>query len=270
MVGDDVPRWLGLLGRKALFFWNARESSNNKELSYFTGLSCVTRHYRWWFGALCCLAAGAVAAAPRAAGTLRILSLLAGYWLAVALFFVTARYRLPLVPFLALPAAGLLAGLPALLRARGRSAATVLAVMALTAAAVFPPWFGFGRRAIDHDFQLGQIYLMRGDPAAARERLLRSLESEEAVQADVRNSLGAARFALGDFAGAEAEYRAALREGEFAEVWFNLGVVYEAMGPVRTGDAVRAYRRSLEINPLEGRAAANLDYLLRRGASGAD
>lgn len=269
-IGGDIPRWLGLLGRKALFFWNARESGNNKDLSYFTGLSPVTRYYRWWFGTLLCLAMGAIGAAPRAAGTRRIISLLSGYWLAVALFFVTARYRLPLIPFLAIPAAALLAGLPALLRDRHRSAVSAAAAMAVTAAMVFPPWFGFGQAGIDHHFQLGQVYLMRGEPAAATEHLLRSLESGEAVTADVRNSLGAAQFALGDLAGAEEEYRAALREGEFAEVWFNLGVVYEAMGPSRTGDAVYSYRRALEINPLEGRAAANLDYLLRRGRSQPD
>lgn len=260
-ISRDISGWAGLLGRKALFFWNARESSNNKELSFFAAASPVTKGYRWWFGLLACLAAAGLVSFPSAAGSLRILSLLLGYWLAVALFFVTARYRLPLVPFLAIPAASFLAVLPGLAASGGRRAAAAAAAGLLAAAVVFPPWFGFGRQKIDYDFQLGQVYLMRGEPAVAREHLLRALRKGITGAADVHNSLGAASFALDDLEGAEGHYREALRSGQFAEVYLNLGIVYEAMTPPRTGEAVRAYRRALELNPLEGRASANLAYI---------
>ena len=49
-------RWLRLLGTKTVLFLNAAESSNNKALGHFTAVSFPVRHYRWWFGALVCLA----------------------------------------------------------------------------------------------------------------------------------------------------------------------------------------------------------------------
>jgi tetratricopeptide (TPR) repeat protein len=266
-IAADPVRWLGLLARKALFFLNARESSNNKDLPYFTGQSPVTRYYRWWFGILFCLAAGAMASTPRAAGTLRLASLFTGCWAAVTIFFVTARYRLPLVPFVAIPASAFLAGLPRLLRSGRRKLRLPAVAVPLAALAVFPPWFGYGGRQIDHDFQMGQILLMRGEAEGAERHLIRALGKKGGEQADILNSLGAARFAEGDLEGAERHYLAALFEGEFSEVWFNLGVVYEAMGPSRKGEALRAYRRALEINPLERRAAANRDHLLRQNGS---
>ncbi len=263
-------RWLRLLGAKTAIFFNAAESSNNKALRHFTAVSFPVRHYRWWFGALVCLAAlGCVTRPGR--GALALTSIVAGYAASVALFFVAERYRLPLVPLLT-PAAA--AGAGELLQAlRSRDLARAGLLLALAGAVgcgVFPDWFGAGRERIDPDFQMGQVYLMRGEADRALEHLERA-RAAAPDDPDVHNSLGAAHFRRGDLDAAEAAYRAALGAGDFGEVWYNLGIVAERRGPGSAAAAAAAYRRALAVNPGEVRARANLEALeAGAGAAAAD
>jgi tetratricopeptide (TPR) repeat protein len=131
----------------------------------------------------------------------------------------------------------------------------------LAGVVALPAHFGTGSGRIDPDFQMGQVYLMRGEQTRALEHLLRAQERAPG-DPDVANSLGAARYGQGDWEGAVRDYRRALEQGEFAEVYFNLGVVLERMGTERRGEALESYRRSLEINPLGIRARENLRALL--------
>ncbi len=260
-IARNPAGWIGLLGRKFALFWNAYESSNNKELSYFTAHSPPVMYYRWWFGFLVCLAAAGIVGSPGRSSRVLLISLLGGYSLAVALFFVTARYRLPLVPFLGLLAAsGFVEAGRALRRGEMRKMVSMVLAGLLAGVIVLPAHFRGEQGRIDPDFQMGQIFLMRGEQARAREHLLRA-QKRAPGDPDVANSLGAARYGQSDWEGAEREYRRALEQGEFAEVYFNLGVVLERMGRSRRGEAREAYRRSLEINPLGGRARENLRAL---------
>ena len=253
-------RWLTLLGKKTVLFFNAVESSNNKALDRFTACSFPVRHYRWWYGVLGCLALAGVVARPVRA-VAGFTSFVAGFGLSVILFFVSDRYRLPLVPLLA-PAAG--AGAGAILDAlRARRTSRAIGLAAVSAAAgffVFPDWLGAAHERIDADFQLAQVFLMRKEP----ERALASLAKARAADPrnpDVLNSLGAARDLTGDLDGAETAYRQALELGEFGEVWFNLGVVAEQRGTGYRGTAAECYRRAIAINPADGRPRANLAAL---------
>lgn len=263
VIAADPSRWMGLLAAKSLLFWNAFESSNNKRLEHFTNVSFPSRHYRGWFGALVCLGFAGLVVIVRGRPLLPLVSLLAGYWLAVTLFFVSARYRLPIVPFLAMTASAAAVELSGWVRSgRGRRAA-LAATALLAAVAVFPSWLAVGDDRIDPDFQMGQVFLGRGEPDRAEAHLLRSME-EEKGNADVLNSLGAVSFARGEWSKAEEYYLAALGKGDFSEIHYNLGVVYERMDPPRRREALDAYRRSLERNPLEAGARANMEYLLGR------
>jgi tetratricopeptide (TPR) repeat protein len=259
-IGAAPGRWLRLLGVKAALFANAAESSNNKALGRFTGVSFPVRHYRGWFGALLCLALVGIAA-RRGPGAVFLALTTAGFAVSVALFFVTERYRLPLVPLLASAAAAGAGELWRAVRAREHRRALALAALGAAAAlAVFPDWFGAGTERINADFQLAQVFLMRGEPARALEAAERA-RAADPRDPDVLNSLGAARVGLGDLDGAEAAYRAALGLGDFAEVWFNLGVVAEKRGAGGRAAAIACYRRALEINPVDPRSRANLAAL---------
>jgi len=252
--------WLRLLWAKTALFVNAAESSNNKALGHFTAASFPVRHYRWWYGVLVCLALPGLATRP-ARTVACFASIIAGFGVSVVLFFVSERYRLPIVPLLA-PAAAAGAGelILAVRSRRGLRAAGLAALCAVAGLGVFPDWFGAGRERIDADFQMGQIFLMRHEP----ERALGSLQKAHDANPqnpDVLNSLGAARVSSGDLDGAETAYRQALALGDFAEIWFNLGVIAERRGPGHGATAAACYRRAIEINPADGRPRANLAAL---------
>jgi tetratricopeptide (TPR) repeat protein len=257
----EPGRWLRVLGVKALLFANAAEASNNKALDHFTAVSPAVRHYRGWYGALVCLAGVGLVARRREPGARFLAWTLGGFAFSVFVFFVAERYRVPVVPLLAVAAgAALVEAARAARERQWRSLARLAAGSLALAALVFPDPWGAGVERIDARFQMAQIHLMRGEPAAAARYLEQALAAGPA-DPDVLNSLGAARFQLKDYAGAEESYRAALRLGDFSEVWFNLGVVAEARGPEHRAAARDAYRRALAINPGDGRARANLAYL---------
>lgn len=259
-IGAAPGRWLRLLGKKTALFFTAAESSNNKALAHFTAVSFPVRHYRWWYGALVCLALVGAVARP-GAGTVFFGAVAAGISASVVLFFVSERYRLPLVPLLA-PAAA--AGAQELFAARrsgnAHRAAALAALCGIAALVVFPDWLGAGRERISADFQMGQVYLMRDEPQRAIEALELARVAAP-TDPDVLNSLGAARMRLGDLEGAEAAYREALALGEFGEVWFNLGIVAERRGADSLDEAAARYRRAIAINPIDPRPRANLAAL---------
>ena len=252
--------WLRLLGAKAALFMNAAESSNNKALEYFTAISFPVRYYHWWFGFLVCLALPALVTRP-GRGAICYVFVIAGFGVSVVLFFVSERYRLPIVPLLA-PAAA--AGAGAVLHAiRSRNGLRATGLTALCAAAglgIFPDWHDAGRERIDADFQMGQVYLMRSEPQRALESLEKARASDPR-NPDVLNSIGAARVGSGDLDGAETAYRQALELGDFGEIWFNLGILAERRGAGHGAAAKECYRRAIAINPADGRSKANLAAL---------
>jgi Tfp pilus assembly protein PilF len=271
-AGEEIAaapwHWLRLLGVKAALYFNAAEASNNKALAHFTAVSVPVRHYRGWYGALVCLAVVGCAVCP-GRGSLFLALLTAGFAASVVLFFVTERYRLPLVPLLATAAAAGALGLLRALRSRERRTLAALSVLGGAAAlAVFPDWFGAGTERINADFQMGQIHLMRGEPDRALAHLVRA-RAADPQDPDVLNSLGAAHVQRGDLDAAEAAYQAALALGEFGDVWYNLGVVAERRGARYHPLAAERYRRALVVNPTESAARANLETLGRGEGPGA-
>jgi len=257
-------RWLKLLGTKTVLFLNAAESGNNKALEQFTAVSFPVRHYRWWFGALICLALAGLVTRTRSTAVV-FLSVTAGFGLSVILFFVSGRYRLPLVPLLAPAAAAGVGEVLHAIRSRNRlRAAGLTALCGAAVLGVFPDWLGAARERINANFQMGQVFLMRSEP----KRALAALESARAVEPqnpDVLNSIGAARVSLGDLNGAETAYRQALELGDYGEIWFNLGVVAERRGAGHIAAAAACYRRAIAINPADGRPRANLSALAASG-----
>ncbi len=253
-------KWLRLLGTKAALFLGAAESSNNKALARFTGVSFPVRYYRGWYGVLVCFAFLGFVTRP-GRGAVFLGGLTTGFAVSVVIFFVTERYRLPIVPLLATAAAAGAGELVLTVRSRdGCRFFMLAAVLAATALVVAPDWFGAGRERISAEFQMGQVYLMRGEPERAI-AVLELARCSNPQDPDVLNSLGAALFRIGDLDRAEDAYRTALTLGDFGEVWFNLGVVAERRGPAHLTEAAALYRRALDVNPVDSRARANLAAL---------
>ena len=140
-ITSDPWDWLPLLGRKLALLSNATESLDTESQETYAEWSTPVRlaAHVGHFGILVPLAAFGVWAAWPQRKRLGILyAMTLAYAVSVVIFYVFARYRFPMVPFLVLFAAAGLASLPRFVRARSaRSAQACATVLAL---AIFANW----------------------------------------------------------------------------------------------------------------------------------
>ncbi len=222
--------WLKLVGRKAALLVNATEMLDTESLeshaewSVPLKLASVVGH----FGVLVPLAAiGLIGTWPNRSRLTIVYALLAGYAASVLLFYVFARYRYPLVPFLMLfAAAAVTKGRAAVVDRDGRRGRTQIA----SALAV-----------------LGSVAVISNWP----------LLSTDMNRAVTEHNLGAALQADGRLDEAIAHYRRAIAiRPDYAPAYNNLGSTLRARA--RLDDALAAYRRALELRPDYPEAHYNL------------
>ena len=220
-----------LAARKAAMIFRAEEIPLNTNYAFAQRQLPLLRA-TLGFGLVMPLAAAGVVALL-AAGRGRdpdvwlLLLSVAAYAASVAAFFVSDRYRMPLVPLLLLLAAH---GAWTLVEAVRARRAAVAPVVALAASAVAVNWpmaaFTYPEYAKDY-FQLGKVHRARGD----RERALALYE------------------------------QAAALAGEEPDAFVELAGAYYFAG--RTFEAERALRQALRIGPQHTAARRNLATLLK-------
>jgi tetratricopeptide (TPR) repeat protein len=106
--------WLRLLGRKLLLTFNAREAVDTESIEAYSQYAIILRALGWInFGLIFSLAAvGAWLTREHWRRLSLLYAMVLGMALAVAIFYVVARYRYPLVPFVILFAAAALSSIP--------------------------------------------------------------------------------------------------------------------------------------------------------------
>jgi tetratricopeptide (TPR) repeat protein len=230
--------WLQLSARKVLLLLNATEMLDTESQESYAEWSWPLALGAWvgHFGVLVPLAVLGVIVTWPERRRLWVLHVMAvAYAASVVLFFVFARYRYPLVPFLLLFAAAGVLGVRDYWRTSSllRQAATAVAVgMAMVVA-------------------------------------FRPLLSPTLMQAITENNLGTALQAAGRHDEAVAHHqRAIAMMPEYAPAYNNLGASLRATG--RLDDAIAAYRQALTIKPDFASASYNLaNALLEKGQAGA-
>jgi tetratricopeptide (TPR) repeat protein len=138
-VREHPGAWLALLLRKAVLLVGALELVDAEDQYLVASYSPVLRAAGWvgHFGVLAPLAVlGVFVTWPRRRELWWLHAAVAGYTASVLLFYVVARYRYPLVPFLAVFAGAGLAGARAWARAAGWPARAACAALVLALAAV--------------------------------------------------------------------------------------------------------------------------------------
>jgi 4-amino-4-deoxy-L-arabinose transferase-like glycosyltransferase len=249
-IGDDPAWWLGHLAWKLRLFWMDWELGNNEEPRFFAQRTFL-RYLPVSFGSLAALAAIGLWAARRSDRAHAPLALFAlVYTVSVVLFFVNARFRLPVLPVLAVYAAHGAWWIADAFAQRRRAAAAV-AVAAVVALALGSAWLvpDTVRRNSDSNglLQLGQAELRAGDHAAALVQLERALElwPRNEVARDALGFLGRECFNAGDH---ETAVRAFRSLGTHAprdfDALFSLGSCELALD--RPGPALEAFERALE------------------------
>lgn len=225
-VTGQPGEWVQLVLRKTALLFNTSEMLDTESQETYEDASPVLRvlapvgHY----GVLVPLAAvGLVAAWPARRRLWPILAMPAAYAASVIAFYVFARYRFPLVPFLVLFAAVGLVALPDLVRAWSPRTRLVAGV----ALALLVVWVN------------------------------RPLLSSARMRAITETNLGAALHEGGRYDEAVAHYRAATAlQPDYAPAYNNLGVTLRAQGKV--DEAIAVYERGLKL----GDAYPDLHYHL--------
>lgn len=214
-IRSEPLAWLKLLGRKVALLWNRTEmldtESQDSHAEWSTPLRLAARVGH--FGVLVPLAfLGVVLTWPVRDRLWIIYGISMAYAASVAMFYVFARYRYPLVPFLVLFAAAGLAEAPRVLRANTRSTALVAAVLAV---AVFVNW---------------------------------PMLSTDLMRAISEHNLGAALQSEGRFDEAIEHYRRAVTiRSDYAPAYINMGAALRAKGQAL--EAIASYERALALRP---------------------
>lgn len=223
---SDPAAWVKLMWRKLTLLWNRTETLDTESQQSYEEWSPLLHALAWvgHFGVLVPLAVLGVFATWRLRRTIGIYYVMAMMYAAsVLLFYVSARYRLPLVPFLILFAAAGLVSLREFVRA---SNARTMATASLIVAAV----------GIFTNYPLLSADLMR---------------------ATTENNLGTALQTNQRLEEAERHYRRAIAiQPDYAPPYVNLGALLMAQN--RAQEAVGAYQQATELNF----AGIDLDYQL--------
>jgi tetratricopeptide (TPR) repeat protein len=223
-VTDDPGAWLALMARKGALLINADEMLDTESQETYEDYSPILRALAvvGHFGVLIPLAAVGLAASWADRRRLwPLYAMLAAYAASVVIFYVFARYRFPMVPFLVLFAA------------RG---ATLLPVWFATAAAA--------RRRLT--LPTGRL-VMAGGLVALALAVNWPLLSPTRMRAITETNLGAALHEAGRFDEAVTHYRrAADLQPDYAPAYNNLGVTLRAQG--RVDEAIAAYEQGLRLN----------------------
>jgi len=260
---DEPLRWATLMAAKVAMVWNRYEIPDVESQYVVDDSSPILRVLGsvWHFGILCPLAAVGVIATRRDWRRLWLyytmtLSL-AG---AVALTFVSARYRYPLAPLLMLFAA---AGTVDLLDRLRRRELRLLAGRAGLAIGVA---FATNLPVQDEDrltalsyMNLGVAMAKTGDLPAATDYFQYAV-TRYPSSAEANNNLAQALALQGSYEMAIPHYRAALAvESSLPGAQYNLAVALEQTG--KTADALSHYRMALDQNPQDREARAAVERL---------
>lgn len=258
--------WFRLLGVKALMFLSRIEISNNKAIYFSIRDSAVLMALMnlgfCFYGPLGILGLGIFYRKMSGAKIISWFVIL--YSFSVLLFFVTSRYRLPMVPFLIIFAVAAAEWLTAKIKG-GEWRRLLVPAAVLTGLAILVNINFFGLRKIHYDyahFSLGNAYHKKGQLDMAEEHFRKALEANPYFPLAHLN-LGVVQYERGDFKAAEREFVREMeinRGLELAYAFNNLGNIRVREG--HPEDALYFYRRALTINPNAGDARVNLAKVL--------
>ncbi len=256
--------WLRLLARKWLIVWNAKEIEDSDDYYLYQRWSSLLKLLGWTnhFGFLAPLAAVGIFLTRSHWRRLwllyAVLLALAG---SLALFYIFGRYRISLVPVLAIFAgAGVVHGFSLWRERRVRDGLACVFLFALTAAVVSAPVAGNAGPSAGGYNNLSNALVKQGRVNDAIESLQQAL--------GLRADYGAAHYNLGNLyasAGRLEEATTHLREAtrlypRFAEAHSNLGTVLARRGDLAA--AIEEFRHAIEINPAAPGVHVNLGVAL--------
>ncbi len=257
-IAADPLRWITLMIRKALLFWNHTEISNNQDFYYHAHKFPLFGRLMWLGFPLMLIPAfmGLVAGWQKRGVKLFGFFLLI-YFIAVTVFFVNARFRHPVTPLLIILAAG---GISYLIRQRSLLSYkrwSIIAAAGLIGA--FLPFAVDSRintKSFDYGyFTEGNAWERIGDLQKAEESYLQAAKANPTAPY-VHFKLGELYREQRDHRKAEEYYRLELaNQPDYSKAWNNLGIVLLESG--RDEDALSCFMRAAVGRPPMGESVRN-------------
>lgn len=246
-ITSQPGAWTKLMARKLMLVWNRVEMVDTEDQATHAEWSTPLRILGPFtnFGVLVPLAVfGIIVTWPRRSRLWILYAMLVAYAVGVAVFYVFARYRYPLVPLLVLFAA-----------------AGIIELRAVVAAAMAAP----GRAGAAHARSSTPRFAVLAAVGAAAVFANWPMLSTDAMRAVTENNLGVALQAEQRFDEAATHYeRAIALRSDYAPAYSNLGTALRASG--RLPQAVDAYQQALRLQPEYPDAHYNLaNALLEEG-----
>jgi tetratricopeptide (TPR) repeat protein len=245
-VRNRPGAWLRLLARKAWLLVSSTEiidtESQESHAEYSTPLRVLGRV--WHFGVLLPIAGvGLGVLWPERRRLTIVYALALAYAATLVLFFVVARYRIALVPFMIVSAAGAVALVD---RWRNIPRGVWAAALVLAVASNWPLYTAASQMAVTEN-NLGTALQEAGRPNDAIDHYRRALTLRPGY-APALNNLGTALRAAGRASEAIAIYDQAIAARPADEsAYVNKGNALMAVG--RTTEAVTAFRQAVAVAP---------------------
>ena len=259
-IGADPLRWLRLLGAKLVWTFQAEEIRDPFSFYFFRGEAPLLS-FLPGVGVLFPLALlGAVAASARSPRPWVLLGAAAAWAASCTLLVTSFRYRLPLVPVLAVFAGAGCVEAARAVRARGRALALAAGVL-LAGALAARLWGHPASRTFAEEWTATGITLNHERDLAGAERAFRRALAEDSRWAPAWTGLGVAAANRGDLQQARASLEKALTL-EPGSILANLELARVSAAGGRLTDAEHAYRRVLALAPREYDALQGLGALL--------
>jgi cytochrome c-type biogenesis protein CcmH/NrfG len=268
---DHIARQPGFAAkvfvRKVALFWSDLEVPDGWSMYFIRQYSPGLKLSFFTMGWLLPLAAVGSVACFRNRREVRLLvGYVIVYSVSVVAFFVFSRYRIFVVPAVAILAA--LGATWLAHQARGRDwrsmALPVLAGLAAAAIALLGERVaGLAPEKYVHNYaHLAEIYQDEGNFKAAEALLMEALRRQPGT-ASALSALGTLRLRIGDTAGSVAVLEDATRaDPRYPNVWYLLGTAYEKANDLER--AKQSYWRQLDLTPDHREAMRRLRYLLAK------
>ncbi|MCC7178030.1 MAG: tetratricopeptide repeat protein [Acidobacteria bacterium] len=259
-IAERPGDWLALMARKVALLWNAGEMLDTESQETYEDHSPLLRALAMagHFGVLVPLAiVGLVAAWPDRRRLWPFGLMCASYAASVVMFYVFARYRFPLVPFLLLLAAAGVASARALFASASPPWRVILGgAVALAAVAVNWPMLSPARMRAITETNLGSTF----HEAGRYDEAVRHYERAVALEPDYApayNNLGVTLRAQGRVDAAIAAYEKGLAlEDDYPDLHYNLANALLELG--RADEAAAHLRQSLAGEPASAATHNNL------------
>jgi len=218
--------WASLTLRKIYLLFNSFELSNNQSIQQFEKFSPLFRIPILNFGFVLAFAIWGLICSIRKKTTRLVQLFLLFYAFAIVIFFVTARYRMPLVPFLMIFASYCVFWIVQKVKERKKKQ-IVLTISIVAAMIFFVNTDFYGTRFIYHSnihISLGNRYFASGDYSNAVNEYKEAL-TYDPDNTDAMNALGNSYMMLGRPYDAEELFKQSINVNKTADALCKLGVI---------------------------------------------